>query len=73
MSTKTDKEKQYQFLKLCIALTKQGFRFTRLSGYRLQFEANERKRLFHPQTKLPFVDGILIYENEITGFKQWAQ
>ena len=54
-------EKQYQFLKLCIALTKQGFSFTRQKGvrYALTFDKVSAKRLFHPDTKTPFVNAFI--------------
>jgi hypothetical protein len=58
---KAEAEKQYQFLKLCIALTKQGFKFTRQKGvkYALTFDQVSAKRLFNPFTKLPFVNGLI--------------
>ena len=76
--TKEEIEKQYQFLKLCIALTKQGFSFTRQKGvrYALTFDKVSAKRLFHPDTKTPFVNAFIRISGDMTKvcyqFEQWA-
>ena len=76
--TKREKEKQYQFVKLCAALTKQGFKFTRQKGvkYALTFDNLSAKRLFHPDTKTPFVNSFIRIAGDKTKdcyqFEQWA-
>lgn len=71
-------DKQYQFVKLCIALTKQGFNFTREKGVRfaLTFDKISAKRLFHPSTKTPFVNSFIRIagdkSKECYQFEQWA-
>ena len=71
-------EKQYQFIKLCAALTKQGFNFTREKGvrYALTFDNVYSKRLFHPDTKTPFVNAFIRIAGDKTKdcyqFEQWA-
>lgn len=71
-------DKQYQFVKLCTSLTKQGFHFSRQKGvrYALVFEKLSAKRLFHPDTKLPFVNASIRIGGDKTKdcyqFEQWA-
>jgi hypothetical protein len=73
---KTDK--QFQFVKLCIALTKQGFKFSREKGvrYALTFDKVSTKRLHHPDTKTPFVNAFIRIAGDKTKdcyqFEQWA-
>lgn len=78
-----DKSKRYEFVKLCNALTKQGFQFTRYKDtYLLVFDKIEVKRLLSPFTKLPFVNSIGsigcsdVYicnkRKFIIEFKQWS-
>lgn len=77
-NTRREADKQYQFLKLCIALTKQGFKFTRQKGvkYALTFDKVSAKRLMHPDTKTPFVNAFLRIagdkNKECYQFEQWA-
>lgn len=77
MNTK-EKDKQYQFLKLCTSLTKQGFKFYRENGvrYALTFDKVSAKRLFHPDTKTPFVNSLIRIAGDKTRecyqFEQWA-
>ncbi|MFN8255456.1 MAG: hypothetical protein U0W24_07190 [Bacteroidales bacterium] len=77
-STRKQNEKMYQFVKLCTALTKQGFKFTRQNGvaYALTFEKVDAKRLLHPETRLPFVNSIIRIAGdkikECYQFEQWA-
>ena len=76
--TNREKDKQYQFVKLCAALTKQGFKFTRQKGvkYALTFDTISAKRLFHPDTKTPFVNSFIRIAGDKTKdcyqFEQWA-
>jgi hypothetical protein len=73
-----ENDKQFQFVKLCASLTKQGLNFTRQKGvrYGLTFDKISSKRVFHPNTKTPFVNSI----SRIAGdskkdcyiFNQWA-
>lgn len=76
--TNKEKDKQYQFIKLCIALTKQGFQFTRQKGvsYALTFDKLSAKRLFHNETKTPFVNAFIRIagdnKRECFQFEQWA-
>ena len=76
--TRIEQDKQYQFVKLCISLTKQGFHFNREknNAYALIFDEVEAKRLYSPFTKLPFVDctAITLIEKNIVSvdFKQWS-
>ena len=71
-------DKQYQFIKLCIALTKQGFSFTREKEikYALTFDKISAKRLFHPETKTPFVNAFIRISGDRSKvcyqFEQWA-
>ena len=60
-------DKQYQFVKLCSSLTKQGFQFERLKSethdtfsYYLVFSDVDFKRLHHPDTKTPYVYGTFM-------------
>ena len=69
--------KRYEFVKLCIALTKQGFQFTRYKDtYLLVFDKIELKRVLSPFTKLPFVNFICYVDNneykKTIDFKQWS-
>ena len=70
-------DKPFQFMKLCISLTKQGFNFTRQKGvrYALTFDCVSAKRLHHPETKLPFVNGIIRIagdnKKDCYQFEQW--
>ena len=76
--TRQDREKMYQFAKLCMSLTKQGFRFKRENNarYALVFNKVDAKRLFHPETKTPFVNSFLRIAGDKTRecyqFEQWA-
>ena len=69
-------DKQYQFLKLCISLTKQVFKFYRQRGesYALTFDKVSAKRLMHPNTKLPFVNALIRIagDKDCYQFEQWA-
>jgi hypothetical protein len=69
-------EKKYQFLKLCISLTKQGFNFVKdpINEFQLIFDNSNRKRLTHPETKLPFVDSIQFNDINTNSiyFNQWS-
>jgi hypothetical protein len=75
---KTQADKQYQFAKLCMALTRQGFKFVKQRGlyYALTFDKVSAKRLFHPDTRTPFVDSWLRNAGDRTKEcyipKQWA-
>jgi hypothetical protein len=77
-SSRKEKEKQYQFIALCSALTKQGFNFTRQKGvrYALTFDKVNAKRLRHPSTKMPFVYALIRIAGDKTkdcfNFEQWA-
>jgi len=76
--TLKEKDKQYQFVKLCIALTNQGLKFTRQKGvrYALTFDKLSAKRLFHPETKTPFVISFIRIDGDKTKdcyqFEQWS-
>lgn len=76
--SRKENEKRYQFVKLCASLTKQGFKFYRQSGarYALTFDTVSAKRLFHPDTKTPFVNAFLRINGDKTRecfqFEQWA-
>jgi len=78
LKMKNDIDKPYQFLKLTISLTKQGFRFDRQKGvrYALTFPKHEAKRLFHPDTKTPFVNAFIRISGDKNKdcyqFEQWA-
>jgi hypothetical protein len=63
--------KHYQFVKLCSALTKQGFNFQRDNkyDYGLIFDHFNFKRLFNPYTKMPFTNGICYDTNDFTKNK----
>ena len=70
-----EKDKRYEFIKLCSSLTKQGFRFNRAKDvkYGLVFEPNEIKRIFHPNTRTPFVNSYSHdTKTNVTTFDQWA-
>lgn len=76
--TRKEKDKRYQFVKLCIALTKQGFSFVKQKGvsYALTFDKVSAKRLHHPETKTPFVNAFVRIAGDKTKdcyqFDQWA-
>jgi len=69
-------EKKYQFLKLSISLTKQGFNFIidPYNKFQLIFDYCNRKRLTQPETKLPFVDSIQFNDINTSSiyFNQWS-
>ena len=70
-----DKDKLYEFIKLCSALTKQGFDFTRDKNvaFGLCFKHNSEKRLSNPYIKLPFVKSIIYSQNNnCIQFEQWS-
>lgn len=73
-----EKEKMYQFVKLCMSLTGQGFKFSKQKGvrYALTFDKLSAKRLFHPDTKTPFVNSFIRIAGDQTRecyqFDQWA-
>lgn len=73
-----EQDKRYQFVKLCIALTKQGLKFTVEKGirYALTFDKVSAKRLFHPDTRTPFVNKFIRVAGDKTRecyqFEQWA-
>jgi len=78
MKSRKENEKQYQFIKLCIALTKQGLNFTRQKGvkYALTFDKLSSKRLRHHETKTPFVNAFIRISGDkkmdCFQFEQWA-
>ena len=75
---RTEEDKRYQFAKLCMSLTKQGFKFIREKNehYTLTFDKVSAKRLFHPETKTPFVNKFCRIAGDRTKecyqFEQWA-
>jgi hypothetical protein len=73
--TRTENEKQYQFIKLCCSLTRQGFNFVR-SGNELIFDSYEAKQVKNPFVKTPFVDAFQftsVGKNKTSvKFFQWA-
>jgi len=78
MKTIKEIDKDWQFLKLCISLTKQGFKFIKQRGVSnaLTFPRVDAKRLYCPYTKLPFVNSLLMISHDKTKicyqFDQWA-
>jgi len=76
--TRLYNDKVYQFAKLCMALTKQGFHFTRDKNvpFALTFEEYDARHLCSDFTKTPFVNGFVhIYSNKRFScyqFDQWA-
>ena len=72
------KDKKFQFMKLTIALTKQGFKFDREKGaaFALVFDKVSAKRLFDPEVRTPFVDAFIRIAGDRTRecyqFQQWA-
>lgn len=60
--TNRERDKMYQFAKLSISLTKQGFNFTRHNRerYALTFDKISAKRLLHHETKTPFVNAFIL-------------
>lgn len=76
---RAEKAKRYEFVKLCSALTKQGFHFSVLPGYRLKMpiiHLNYKHMLISDFTITPFVNSFSIVEathNTFTVyFNQWA-
>ena len=76
MLTRREKEQRYEFVRLCSSLTKQGFSFEKGHQNALIFPRDDFKRLFHPDTKTPFVDATVVIEsrkNRVTvTFRQWS-
>lgn len=76
--TNRERDKQYQFVKLCISLTKQGLQFHRQKGvsYALTFDKMSEKMLHSVWTKMPFTNSIIrISGDNKKGcylFEQWA-
>lgn len=76
--TNQQREKRYQFVKLCSALTRQGFQFYREPRelYALTFPLYDAKRLRHPETRLPFVNALCRISGDKNRdcyqFDQWA-
>lgn len=68
-------DKQYQFARLCMSLTKQGLKFTKGDDYSLVFDKVSARRLLHPDTKTPFVNSFLqiAYDKKTTRYQfyQW--
>ena len=54
------KDKRYEFVKLCIALTKQGLTFTKGLNYTLRMAPIEFKRLSNPFLKKPFMESYTL-------------
>jgi hypothetical protein len=56
-----EKERQYKFLRLCIELTKQGFKFTRQKSENnvLIFDKISAKRLLRNESKIPFANSLV--------------
>jgi hypothetical protein len=75
---KKEKDKLYQFVKLCSALTKQGLKFTRQKGvrYALTFDRKSAKRLLSNEIRTPFVKAFIRIagdkKNECFQFQQLA-
>ena len=75
---KKEREKQYQFVVLCIALAKQGLRFYRQKNvrYALTFDKQSAKMLFSPFVRTPFVNRFVRIAGDKTKecyqFDQWA-
>jgi hypothetical protein len=76
--TNRERDKQYQFVKLCSALTKQGLQFYKEKGvnYALTFDKVSGKRLHSVWTKMPFTNSIIRINGDKTRecfqFEQWA-
>lgn len=76
--TNREKDKMYQFVVLCMSLTKQGLQFTRQKGvyYALTFDRISAKRLLSIHTKTPFVNKfkqIAVDKTKVCyQFEQWA-
>ena len=52
------KDKRYEFVKLCAALTKQGLTFTRGLGYTLKMAPMDFNRMSSDFVRTPFVDSL---------------
>mgnify|MGYP003533229468 CR=1 FL=1 len=76
--TKQQKDKMYQFVRLCTELTKQGLKFDREKSvaYALVFDKVSAKRLLSSFTKTPFVNSFIRISGDKTRecyqFEQWA-
>lgn len=57
-------DKDYQFAKFCMSLTKQGLQFTRSRDfdYAIEVDLVNKRRLSHPDTTLPFEDTAFMHE-----------
>lgn len=76
---RSEKDKRYEFVKLCSALTKQGFHFSVLPGYRLEMNIihlNYKHSLISDFTRTPFVNSFSLSDfthNSFTVyFNQWS-
>jgi hypothetical protein len=56
--TNSEIQKQWQYLRLCFALTMHGFRFTKANDT-LSIENTDVKRLYCPFTHLPYSSGLI--------------
>ena len=76
--TRKQKHKVVEFVSLCSSLTKQGFQFDIQKGIwcGLVFSHLEAKRLFHPDTKTPYVTGFYRIAHDkkkiCYQFEQWS-
>ena len=75
--TNIEKRKRYEFVKLCSALTKQGFNFTILKGLKnaIAFNKNNYATLPSDFVKTPFVNAVIFKgfdrNNWHYQFEQW--
>ena len=77
MLTRREKDQRREFVRLTSSLTKQGFSFEKGHTKKtLVFPRYDFKRLYHPDTKTPFVDATVVAEsrkNRVTvTFRQWS-
>lgn len=77
--SRAETHKRWEFVKLCAALTKQGFHFQSLPGYRLRLDKihlNWKFNLISDFTSTPHVNSFSILESDhntfTVYFNQWA-
>lgn len=76
--TKREKDKRYEFVRLCSSLNKQGFRFDRHKHltYCLIFHRHEFRRLTSGFIKMPYVEAVcpieFTHSQAVCKFIQWS-
>lgn len=73
---RTEKERRWQFVKLCSILTKTGFNFT-TKDFVIKLNIQDFNRIFEPETRMIFTNSIEVvsYNKKFAEIKPnlWAE